>query len=171
MLKRLLNQLIDKLQATFPVNRLVVLATPILFIPASAAVTGWVALHFPGLEIPEGLVVGLSGAAALGALTLAYKWLDQWQHGENIGSQADIEAALEEFADSPDVADLFSALGSLEGIGHSVGDLRARMGGDAGLTEAQVIDSLGSIGDAIAAVLHEHSAKQPSAINAAVATE
>lgn len=172
MLKRLLNQYIDKLQATFPVNRIVVLLTPIVFIPASAAVTGWVALHFPGLVIPEGLVVGLSGAAALGALTLAYKWLDQWQHGENIATQADLEAALGEFTDSPDVEDLFSALGSLEGIGAALSDLRVRLDspGDQ-IPDDQISGELAPIIDTIGAVLHDHATKRPPAVNAAVAPE
>lgn len=172
MLKRLLSDLIDKLQATFPVNRIVVILTPLVFIPASAAVTAWVASHFPGLEIPEGLIVGLSGAAALGALTLAYKWLDQWQHGENIAVGGDIETLLNELEDSPDVGDLFSALGSLEGLGIALGDLRTRLDspGDQ-IPDEEISNELASIIDTIGEILHEHAVKRPAAINAAVPAE
>jgi hypothetical protein len=166
----MLNALLDKLQATFPPNRIVVLLTPLLFIPGSAAVTAWVAIHFPGLAIPEGLIVGLSGAAALGALTLAYKWLDQWQKGEPISIHPDIEAALAEAVDSPDVHDLFSVLGSLEGVGQALGDLRTRLDSHEQIPNEELSAALAPIIDHTAAVVHQHQAVHP-AINTAATPE
>jgi hypothetical protein len=79
----LLNRGIDKLQKTFPVNRVVVLLTPIVFVPASAWVTAYVAKHFPGLPaFSSGEVTGLMVAGALSALAAAYKWIDGWQKHE-----------------------------------------------------------------------------------------
>jgi len=95
--KKLLNRIIDKLQATFPPNRIVVLLTPILFMPLAGSVTAWTATHFPGLALSEGIVIGLAGAAALAALTLAYKWLDQWQRGETIDFGADFGEVVDQF--------------------------------------------------------------------------
>lgn len=167
----LLNRLIDKLQETFPPNRIVVLLTPIAFMPVAATVTAWVATHFPGLELDEGIIIGLAGGAALAALTLAYKWLDQWQRGEDIATQADLEEALVNLEDGPDVQDLFHVLGTLEGVGRLLGNLRTRLdsAGDQ-IPDAEVSAELAPILDAIGATLHEHSERRAT-INAAVPVE
>jgi peptidoglycan/LPS O-acetylase OafA/YrhL len=79
----LLSRGIDKLQATLPPNRLVVLLTPLAFMPAAGFITAYVAQHFPGLptfSTPE--VAGFFAAGALAAFVKAYKWLDGWQAHE-----------------------------------------------------------------------------------------
>lgn len=79
----LLMTAIDKIQATFPVNRIVTLLTPLAFVPASAWISGYVAEHFPGLPpLSSGSVTGIMVAGALAALTAAYKWIDGWQRHE-----------------------------------------------------------------------------------------
>lgn len=76
------NDLIDSLQTKFPVNRVVVLLTP-LFVAASAWVSGYVAQHFPGLPaLSAGEVTALMIAGAAAAVGAAYKWIDGWQKHE-----------------------------------------------------------------------------------------
>ncbi|HVY79310.1 MAG TPA: hypothetical protein VG898_12475 [Solirubrobacterales bacterium] len=78
-----INKAIDSLQAKFPPNRIVVLLTPLVFVPAATWVTGYVAEHFPGLpQLSSGAVSGLMATGALSALAAAYKWLDGWQKHE-----------------------------------------------------------------------------------------
>jgi hypothetical protein len=63
------------LQAQLPVNRVVVLLTPI-FAALSGWIASWVAANFPGL--PPLTPAEITGAFALGAtaaITAAYRWL------------------------------------------------------------------------------------------------
>jgi predicted dithiol-disulfide oxidoreductase (DUF899 family) len=75
----LLNKGIDKLQATFPPNRIVVILTPLIFAPAAGFVCAYVAKKVPGaqLDSTEVTVVFVGGATA--AVVKAYRWLDGWQ--------------------------------------------------------------------------------------------
>jgi hypothetical protein len=83
LLKAPAMKAIDKLQATFPVNRVVALLTPTVFMPASAWLAGWAAKHLPGLPVFSASEVdGLMIAGALGALAAGYKWIDGWQKHE-----------------------------------------------------------------------------------------
>jgi hypothetical protein len=157
---RLLNILIDKLQAAFPPNRIVVILTPLVFMPLAGSITAWAAVHFPGLKLSEGLVIGLGGAAALGALTLAYKWLDQWQHHENIYVQTDLETQLDSFVDSPEAHAFFVALGTFHGLGELIDELRAKMKqGSVGYEELE--QELGHVADVIAAFIADHPTEIP----------
>jgi hypothetical protein len=89
----LLNRGIDKLQETFPVNRVVILLTPIIFVPGAAVVSAWIGKNFPGVSFSKEAVVGFAAAGALSALTAAYKWIDGWQkHEANV--QAAVAAAI-----------------------------------------------------------------------------
>jgi hypothetical protein len=81
-LKDLLRHPIDYLQAKFAPNRIVVLLTPLVFVPVSAAVSAWVAQHFPGMNLDPAVVTGFAAAGALSALTMAYRWIDGWQAEE-----------------------------------------------------------------------------------------
>jgi hypothetical protein len=83
LLKAPVMTAIDKLQATFPVNRVVALLTPTVFMPASAWLAGWGAKHLPGLPyFSASEIDGLMIACALGALAAGYKWIDGWQKAE-----------------------------------------------------------------------------------------
>lgn len=78
----LLNKGVDKLQETFPPNRLVLLAaTPIGI--AAGAVNAWVAIKFPGLpHFTDGQVTAFGVAGFASVVTLAYKFVDGWQKAE-----------------------------------------------------------------------------------------
>ncbi len=78
----LLHRAINYLQAKFPPNRIVVLLTPLVFVPLAGTVSAWIAERFPGVNLSEEAVVGFAAAGALSALTAAYKWLDGWQSYE-----------------------------------------------------------------------------------------
>lgn len=90
----MLNALIDRFQAKLPPNRLVALLTPLVFVPASAALSAWIGAHFPGLNLSEGAIIGFGTAAALAALTTAYRWMDGWQKDESRQSATAHEAEL-----------------------------------------------------------------------------
>jgi hypothetical protein len=79
---KLLNRGIDYLQEKFPPNRVVVLLTPLVFVPVSAVVSAWVAKHFPGVNLSPVVIGGAAAAGALSALATAYKWIDGWQKHE-----------------------------------------------------------------------------------------
>lgn len=81
-MRSLINAWIDKLQAAFPPNRVVVLLTPLVFAPAAGWVAAYVAEHFPGLSLDESTLTGVFVAGALSAVALAYKWVDGWQKYE-----------------------------------------------------------------------------------------
>lgn len=165
---KLLNRIIDWLQATFPPNRLAILLAGIIT-AVSGTIAAWLATHFPGISLGAAEIAGVLGAAVLITIRLLDRWLDQWQKGEPIAVHPDVEAALEELSDSPDVHDLFSVLGSLEGTGQAIATLRAAV--EAGtLRDDEIVTQLGSVGDAIAGVLHEHQAEHPT-INAETGQE
>lgn len=163
-----LNRAIDWLQAQLPANRLVILAAG-LITAVSGTIAAWIAAHFPGIDLGRAEIAGALGAALLITIRLLDKWIDQWQHQENIATQADVEAALGEFSDTPQVHDLFNVLGTLEGVGQILGELRTRLDapGDQ-LGDAKISAELAPILDHIGAVLHEHQVERPVAINAAV---
>ena len=113
-------------------NRLVALATPLVFAPLAGAVAAWLAEHFPGIEIDQSALEGIFIAGALIALAPAAQWLHGWQKFE--ARQADaardlavepkptpeaLEAAgLEEQAETGDVEDLddLESLADLEDL-------------------------------------------------------
>lgn len=82
-LKAPVNKAIDKAQATWPPNRIVVLLTPTVFVPVSAWLSGWAAANLPGIPpLSSGWIAGVMGIGALAALKLADKFIDGWQKHE-----------------------------------------------------------------------------------------
>jgi hypothetical protein len=81
-MKALFNRAVDYLQSKFPPNRIVVLLTPVLFVPGAAWASAWLGEHLPGVQFAPEVIVGFAAAGALSALTAAYKWLDGWQADE-----------------------------------------------------------------------------------------
>lgn len=75
----------QRLRAAFPVNRVVTILTPLVFVPVSGYVATWVPQHLPGIgfQPSSGMVLGLFLSGATAALTAAYKWLDGWQKHES----------------------------------------------------------------------------------------
>lgn len=76
-------------------NRIVAVATPLLFAPLAGAVSAWLAVHFPGFNIDRNALEEVFIAGALIALAPAAQWLHGWQKFE--ARQADIakEVAVE----------------------------------------------------------------------------
>lgn len=79
---KLLNGAINYLQKKFPPNRVVTLLTPLVFVPASAFVSAWVAKNVPGAHLNPAEVSGAFVVGGLAAVTAAYKWVDGWQKHE-----------------------------------------------------------------------------------------
>ena len=78
----LLNRGIDKLQETFPPNRLALLVAAPLAI-AAGALNAYVAVHFPGLpQFSNAQVAGAFGVAFISIVALAYKFIDGVQYDE-----------------------------------------------------------------------------------------
>lgn len=86
-----------------PINRLVVLATPI-FVGLAAALASWIAEHFPGapaLDTTE--LTAVMVLAAGSALTAAAQWLHGWQKHEK--AQAVLDAQVEQAVADADMVD------------------------------------------------------------------
>ena len=74
-------------------NRIVAVATPLLFAPLAGGVSAWLAVHFPGFNIDRGALEEIFIAGALIALAPAAQWLHGWQKYE--ARRAEQEAAVE----------------------------------------------------------------------------
>lgn len=74
-----MSTIIDRIQAAFPINRIVaLLAAP--FAAVAGGLAAWLGAHFPGLPpLDPNWLAGIFSVAAASAATLAYKWLDGWQ--------------------------------------------------------------------------------------------
>lgn len=130
------NPIIDKLQATFPPNRVcILLAGPIVAL--SAWLSAILATNVPGAELPTGIIAGVIGAAVLIVITLLYKWFDRWQEGERIDADADVQHALTELANAPEISAFYDALGTFTGLDEALGELTGRI--EAGsINEAEI---------------------------------
>lgn len=79
MLKELAGNAWRRVKKVWPVNRVVTVLIPFVFVPASGAITAWVAVHFPGLpHFDPTVVAGYGALGAAAALTAGYKWMDGW---------------------------------------------------------------------------------------------
>jgi hypothetical protein len=63
-------------------NRVVAVATPLIFAPLAGAVSVWLAEHFPGFNVPQSQLEEIFIAGALIALAPAAQWLHGWQKYE-----------------------------------------------------------------------------------------
>ena len=64
-------------------NRVVAVATPLIFAPLAGAVTAWLAEHFPGFSVDQNALEEIFIAGALIALAPAAQWLHGWQKYED----------------------------------------------------------------------------------------
>ena len=80
-------------------NRMVAIATPLVFAPLAGAITALAAKHAPGLEIDEGQLQAIFIAGATIAFAKSGLWLKGWQDYEK-REQAG-RAAVAEVADDP----------------------------------------------------------------------
>jgi hypothetical protein len=99
-------------------NRVVAIATPLIFAPLAGAVSAWLAEHFPGFNVDQSNLEAIFIAGALIALAPAAQWLHGWQKYEArqaVVAQASVEAdqpetfeeaAPDEAADLEDLAGL-----------------------------------------------------------------
>lgn len=149
---KFLNLIIDKLQATFPPNRvMLILAGPI--VAAAAWTSAFVTANVPGVEVPVAAVTVVISAAALIAVTLIHKWFDQWQKGEPIDIDADLQAAFEEIVGNHEAID--EILGTNEAVGKMIDDLRERVV-EAKTNDTEIAQELETIGIAIQALIDRH---------------
>lgn len=156
---KLLNRIIDKLQELFPPNRIaIILAGTITAV--SGSIAAWLAAHFPGLELGALEIAGVLTAALLITLRLLDRWFDRWQEGERIDYQGDLEGALDELVDGPDAQAFFQAIGTMQGVGDALADLRSRLE-QGNINETEVRAAVASIGDLINALLLEHTDAVP----------
>lgn len=144
----------DRLQAAFPPNRLaILLAGPIL--AASAWISGLVAANIPGVNLPVGVIAGVMGVAVLIVARLLDRWFDQWQKGEPIHVEHDLDQALDELADSPATHAFYTALGTMQAVDHAIADLHGRIG-DGVINEAEIAKRLESLSGVISDFVKEH---------------
>jgi hypothetical protein len=99
-------------------NRVVAVATPLIFAPLAGAVSAWLAEHFPGFNVDQNALEEIFIAGALIALAPAAQWLHGWQKyeaREAAAAQESIEAEEpatsaagepDEFAELEDLAGL-----------------------------------------------------------------
>lgn len=156
-MRKYLSPVIDRLQAAFPPNRLMlILAGPI--VAAAAWTSGFITANVPGVELPTGIVAGFMGAAVLIAVTLIYKWFDQWQAGEGFDLSPDLEAALDELANSHEV--LERLVGPSGGIQKVLARLRERVV-ESTVNPAELAEELEDIAGIVDEILVEHGIKAP----------
>jgi hypothetical protein len=143
--KRLISTIGDRLQAIFPPNRIMlVLAGPIT--AGSLWLSAWLTANVPGVALPAGVVAGAMGVVGLIVVTLIYKWFDQWQKGEPLTIDADLDQAL---ADAEAVTTaFFSAHGTVQGVGAALQDLHDRIA-KGSINEAEIASGISGILDAI----------------------
>jgi hypothetical protein len=98
-------------------NRVVAVATPLVFAPLAGALSAWLAEHFPGFNVQQSSLEEIFIAGALIALAPAAQWLHGWQKFEarqaDLGKDVAVEptpeavtAAADDQAELEDLEDL-----------------------------------------------------------------
>lgn len=157
-MKRLIGTLGDRLQAIFPPNRvMLLLAGPIT--GGSLWLSAWLTANVPGVALPAGVIAGAMGLVGLIVVTLIYKWFDQWQKGEPLTFEEDLNHALDEL-DQATTA-FFAAHGTVQGVGAALEDLHERIS-KGSINEAEVAHGVAGILDVIGQFVNDH-AVEPAA--------
>jgi hypothetical protein len=150
--KRLIGTIGDRLQAVFPPNRVMLVLAPT--ITAGALwLSAWLTANVPGVTLPAGVIAGAMGVVGLIAVTLFYKWFDQWQKGEPIDYSADLDQALAELDQATTL--FFSAHGTVQGVGAALTDLHDRIA-KGSINEAEIASGVAGILDVIGQFVDEH---------------
>lgn len=151
-MKRLISSIGDRLQAIFPPNRVMLaLAGPIT--AASLWLSAWLTANVPGVALPAGVIAGAMGLVGLIVVTLIYKWFDQWQKGEPLTFEEDLNHALDEL-DQATTA-FFSAHGTVQGVGAALEDLHDRIS-KGSINEAEIAHGVAGILDVIGQFVDDH---------------
>lgn len=149
---KLLNPIIDKLQATFPPNRVAILLAGVIT-AVSGSIAAWLAAHFPGLNFGSVEIAGVLGAAVIITVRLLDRWFDRWQAKEEVDYGDDIQIALDELAGTPyppSADGAAVALGTLEGVEQMILEIQNRIaGGPADFDRPRLSAELGVILDTI----------------------
>jgi hypothetical protein len=153
-MKKIIGIVGDWLQSTFPPNRVAILLAGTIT-AVSATIAAWVGAHFPGLHLGTAEVAGVLGGAIVITVRLLDRWFDRWQEGEPIHAGDDLESALQDLADSPDVKAFFEAHGTLGGIAHELEELRAKVEAG-GLNNTEISNGIAAVNDVISQFFHEH---------------
>ncbi len=154
----MLNRIIDWFQATFPPNRIAIALAGIIT-AVSGSIAAWLAAHFPGLNFGAAEIAGVLGAALLITLRLLDRWFDRWQAKEEIDYGDDIQVALDELAESPEARAFFEALGTFDGIGKMVAEVRARIDGGT-INEAEIDNELATVLAVVEGFLRDNRPEQ-----------
>jgi hypothetical protein len=113
---------------------------------ASLWLSAWLTAHVPGVELPAGVIAGAMGVVGLIAVTLFYKWFDQWQKGEPVDFSEDLDQALTELEQTTTA--FFSAHGTVQGVGTALEDLHERISKGT-INEAEIASGVAGILDVI----------------------
>lgn len=161
-----INRIVDALQATFPPNRVVLLLGG-LITALSSTISAWIAAHFPGLNLGAPEIAGVLAAAALITMRLFDRWLNQWQKGEPIHVERDLDTAINALVDDPEVQHALEAAGTLEAVHTSLEHLRLMLEqekSDGNMVAPDPIAAqLAAIGDEISGFLHGHPPEDAAA--------
>lgn len=141
---KFLNPIIDKLQATFPPNRVAILLAGVIT-AVSGSIAAWTAAHFPGLDLGAAEIAGVLGAAVIITVRLLDRWFDRWQEGEQAAEQ---QAAVAELADSPEAQRLFEAFNTFGVLDRALTELRIRII-NGSINEAEVASELDAVGEVV----------------------
>ena len=144
-MKRLIGSIGDRLQAIFPPNRIMLaLAGPIT--AGSIWLSAWITANVPGVTLPVGVIAGAMGLVGLIVVTLIYKWFDQWQKGEPLTVDEDLNQALDELDQATTM--FFSAHGTVQGVGAALSELHERIS-KGSINEAEIAHGVAGILDVI----------------------
>lgn len=156
-MKQLISTIGDRLQALFPPNRIMLVVAPTVT-AASLWLSAWLTAHVPGVELPAGVIAGAMGVVGLIAVTLFYKWFDQWQKGEPLTVDEDLDQAFAEL-DQATTA-FFSAHGTVQGVGAALEDLHERIS-KGSVNEAEIANGVAGILDVIGQFVDDAPAAPP----------
>lgn len=162
-MKQLISTIGDRLQALFPPNRVMLVVAPTTT-AASLWLSAWLTAHVPGVELPAGVIAGAMGVVGLIAVTLFYKWFDQWQKGEPVDFSEDLDQALAELEQTTTM--FFSAHGTVQGVGAALEDLHERIS-KGSINEAEVASGIAGILDVIGQFVGDHAVEAPEPVEAA----
>lgn len=152
-MKQLISTIGDRLQAIFPPNRIMLaLAGPIT--AGSLWLSAWLTANVPGVALPAGVIAGAMGLVGLIVVTLIYKWFDQWQKGEPLTVDDDLNQALLELEQTTTM--FFAAHGTVQGVGAALQDLHDRIA-KGSINEAEIATGVSGILDVIGQFVEDHS--------------